>query len=117
MPTFGPAYDEGLDKKRIITQMGVILDFMLSIMEFRTGGKILGGGWRTLAEIRQATGFPEASVSAQLRHLRKRRFGAYIVEKRRQEPDGGTWEYRVRISEPPQAKQAEFGFGLEQKAL
>ena len=37
----------------------------------------------------------EGSISAQFRHLRKQRFGAYAVEKRRRQPAGGTWEYRV----------------------
>lgn len=37
--------------------------------------------WRTLAEIEQLTGDPQASISAQLRHLRKPRFGSHQVEK------------------------------------
>jgi hypothetical protein len=37
--------------------------------------------WRTLREISNATGDPEASISAQLRHLRKPKFGGYDVEK------------------------------------
>ncbi len=49
--------------------------------------------WRTLAEIEKLTGFPQASVSAQLRHLRKKRFGSFVVERQRRTP--GTWEYRV----------------------
>src|SRR5215472_6154082 len=38
--------------------------------------------WRTLSEIEAITGDPPASISAQLRHLRKRRFGAHTVNKR-----------------------------------
>lgn len=50
--------------------------------------------WRSLAEIERETGDPQASVSAQLRHLRKHRFGAHQIEKRRR--DGlGTWEYKL----------------------
>lgn len=49
----------------------------------------------TLAEIEAATGDPEASISAQIRHLRKKRFGSYIVDKRRRDEKGGTWEYRL----------------------
>ena len=56
------------------------------------------GGWRTLGEIEQATKDPQASISAQLRHLRKARFGGHIVEKR---PRGnrldGLFEYRLII--------------------
>jgi hypothetical protein len=39
------------------------------------------GRKRTLAEIERATGHPPASISAQLRHLRKKRFGAWAVSK------------------------------------
>jgi hypothetical protein len=40
------------------------------------------GAWLTLREIAQMTEIGEASISAQLRHLRKRRYGRYLVEKR-----------------------------------
>lgn len=40
-----------------------------------------GGQWHTLRQIAIATGDPEASISAQLRHLRKPRFGGHTVEK------------------------------------
>lgn len=51
------------------------------------------GQWRTLAEISAVTGDPPASVSAQLRHLRKPRFGAHLVEKRHL--GQGLYHYRV----------------------
>ena len=41
------------------------------------------GAWMTLGEIARLTDIGEASVSAQLRHLRKRRHGRHRVEKRR----------------------------------
>ena len=44
---------------------------------------MIDGTWRTLEEIQRATGDPQASISAQLRHLRKGRFGAHIVDKQR----------------------------------
>lgn len=65
------------------------------------------GGWLTLSEIAERTEFGEASVSAQLRHLRKARHGRYRVEKRCRRvtcsPQPGVadarttavWEYRV----------------------
>ena len=62
------------------------------------------GAWLTLGEIAQATEFAEASISAQLRHLRKPHHGRHRVEKRRRRPvreirDGWRepviWEYRV----------------------
>lgn len=37
--------------------------------------------WRSLGDIARLTGDPEASVSAQLRHMRKERFGGHTVNK------------------------------------
>lgn len=68
------------------------------------------GIWLTLGEIADVTEFAEASISAQLRHLRKPRHGGHRVEKRRRRPHGAAvaapniwdarrgpviWEYRV----------------------
>jgi hypothetical protein len=89
METYGPAYVEELDGKRIAKQHEVIRDFMLN-----------NTNWFTLAELHALLQYPEASISAQLRHLRKQRFGAYRVEKRRRTQ--GTWEYTVL---PPKIKQ------------
>ncbi len=80
----GPAYVPDLDKARLSGQMVRVLILMMD------------GQWRTLAEIEAATGDPPASVSAQLRHLRKSRFGGHTVDKRRRGEAGrGLWEYRV----------------------
>jgi len=55
--------------------------------------------FRTLAEISAITGDPEASISAQLRHFRKRRFGAHTVNKRcRGERKNGLFEYQLIVS-------------------
>lgn len=63
---------------------------------FRVFVTMIRGRWRTLQEITRITGDPEASVSAQLRHLRKPRFGSYIVEKRhRGAESSGLYEYRL----------------------
>ena len=43
------------------------------INEVKGSGVKKGGDWRTLRSIADCTGDPEASVSAQLRHLRKDR--------------------------------------------
>ncbi len=82
---------------RLRRQHEVIRDLLLHnpMSSYRKGGP-----WWTLSEIAQWTGYPEASISAQLRHLRRKRFGSYRVEKRRRD-EGGTWEYRVRRPEPP----------------
>jgi len=52
-------------------------------------------GWMTLREIEIYTGHPQASISAQLRHLRKHRFGAHQIDKRRRN-DGNQWEYSLK---------------------
>jgi len=60
-------------------------------------------GWMTLGELAGETRFGEASISAQLRHLRKPGCGEFVVEKRRRETEGmarpeqagALWEYRV----------------------
>jgi len=53
--------------------------------------------WVTLAELSSKTKFPPASISAQLRHLRKAEYGGWMVEKRRREWVTGelVWEYRL----------------------
>ena len=86
--TFGPAYEVEKDAKRIGKQYERIRDLMLSV------------DWKTLREIADITGDPEASISAQLRHLRKEKFGGYTLEKRRRS-DRGTWEYRLRAHTTP----------------
>lgn len=82
LSTYGPAYSPVLDGERIQKQHEVIRDC------------VLYGGWWTLNELSKKLGYPEASISAQLRHLRKPAFGEYRVEKRRRE-GAGTWEYRA----------------------
>jgi hypothetical protein len=60
--------------------------------------------WLTLDELAKLTHYPQASISAQLRHLRTPEFGGYAVEKRpramdaifRGEDFGMVWEYQLR---------------------
>ena len=54
------------------------------------------GRYRTLSGIAEATGDPPASISAQLRHLRKDRFGGHAVEKRYL--GNGLFEYRLVVN-------------------
>jgi len=49
--------------------------------------------WHTLRQIAEATGDPEASISAQLRHLRKPRFGAFVIQK--EHLGNGLYQYRL----------------------
>ena len=51
------------------------------------------GRWRTLAQIAQACGGSEASVSARLRDFRKAQFGAHVVRHRRM--SSGLWTYQL----------------------
>jgi hypothetical protein len=59
------------------TQLKVIRELMLA--------HSLRNNWLTLGEIADVTEFGEASISAQLRHLRKPRYGRFRVEKRRRQ--------------------------------
>jgi hypothetical protein len=59
--------------------------------------------WLTLQELALLTHYGEASISAQLRHLRKPEYGAFVVEKRQRDADavvrkevGVVWEYKLR---------------------
>lgn len=91
---FGPAYVPAQDVGRLRTQMQTIREVMLSAADC--------GTWLTLREIAALTHYGEASISAQLRHLRKPQFGRYVLEKRRR-GSGGTWEYRLL---PPRLGEA-----------
>jgi hypothetical protein len=76
-------------------QRDVLCDVMLSARECET--------WLTLDELAKLTHYPPASISAQLRHLRKPEYGGYAVEKRprevgkvlRGEDFGTVWEYQL----------------------
>ncbi len=100
MTTHGPAYEREHDERRLRTQLEVIRDVMLSAAEC--------GAWLTLREIEGLTRYPQASISAQLRHLRKPAFGSYIVAKRRRgHPGQGVWEYRLGPRRDGQGVQLE----------
>jgi len=79
-------------------QRDVLRDVMLSANECEA--------WLTLEELARITRYPAASISAQLRHLRKPRHGGFLLRKRcrvvaktplsRVEVEfahGPTWEY------------------------
>jgi len=77
-------------------QRDVLCDVMLSARQCET--------WLTLDELAKLTHYPPASISAQLRHLRKPENGGYLVEKQpravgkvlRGEDFGTIWEYQLR---------------------
>src|SRR5215471_2531562 len=92
-------------------QRDVLCDVMLSASQCDT--------WLTLDEIAKLTHYPQASISAQLRHLRKKEFGGYEVAKRqrasgrllRGEDFGTVWEYRLRrrVREIPRRRDSAQG--------
>ncbi len=62
----------------------------------RVKAAIQDGRWRTLGQLVEITGAPEASVSARLRDLRKPRFGGYVIERRF--VARGLHEYRLALA-------------------
>jgi hypothetical protein len=77
------------------TQREVLRDVMLSARAC--------GAWFTLHELAGLTHYGEASISAQLRHLRKPQNGGFVVEKRLRENQvvrgteiGSLWEYQLQ---------------------
>lgn len=80
----GPEYIPAVDDKRLTGQILRVFDAMSD------------GEWRTLGEIQSITGDPQASISAQLRHLRKKRFGEHTVNRRaRGDRERGLFEYQL----------------------
>ena len=94
-PAFrGEGYDIPLDHKRLSSQNGRVLSAMLDHQ------------WHTLGELEDIVRAPQASISAQLRHLKRAPFGSWKVEKqRRGVPTDGLWEYRIPA--PPKPVQGD----------
>ncbi len=78
----GDTFDAVQDRDRLGAQLEAVKALMLD------------GEWRTLSGISSILLYPEASVSARLRDLRKERFGGYTVERRRAN-SRGLYEYRL----------------------
>ncbi len=66
----GSDYDHARDSERLTSQYQVIFDLMKD------------GHERTLNQIALITGYSSSSISAQLRHMRKPRFGSHVVTKK-----------------------------------
>jgi len=80
----GPDYDPVQDNARLNNQMNRVFECMKD------------GVWRTLSEIEELIGDPQSSISAQLRHLRKERFGKHTVNRRsRGNRAHGLYEYQL----------------------
>lgn len=83
----GTTYDPNHDKIRLNGQLLAVYTIMQD------------GEWHTLSWIRDRVGKgSEAAISARLRDLRKARFGAYEVQRRRKGSfNAGLFEYRLVI--------------------
>ena len=68
-PFDGDDYNDKRDRNRLTGQIRRVYELMKD------------GQWRSLDQIHNATGDPHASISAQLRHLRKPKFGSHVVQK------------------------------------
>jgi hypothetical protein len=79
----GADYNHARDSRRLTNQLDVVLTIMRD------------GEWRSLGEIAELACAPEASVSAQLRHLRKPRFGGHTVNKKY--IGGGLYKYQLEL--------------------
>lgn len=77
----GETFDAALDAERLKGQ------------HHRVYAVMRDGDWRSLADLADQTGYPEASISARLRDFRKPRFGSHTVERRR--VGGGLFQYRL----------------------
>ncbi len=72
------------------SQREVILDLLRSAAQ--------RDAWLTLDEMARETRFPPASISAQLRHLRKPQYGSWTIKRRQREWTTRfqiVWEYQI----------------------
>lgn len=80
----GATYDPALDADRLSKALGRVYVALAS------------GGWWTLQQLAHAGQCSEAGAAARVRDLRKAKFGAYLVERRRRgDPKNGLHEYRL----------------------
>jgi hypothetical protein len=84
----GPEYVEEFDIERLTGQIKRVYSCMAD------------GEWRSLNIIAKITGDPHASISAQLRHLRKERFGSHTINKKRYgDPNHGYFIYQLIVNQ------------------
>ena len=80
----GSDYIQERDGKRLTKQFHKIYDLMQD------------GKYRTLPEISNLLNEPPASISAQLRHLRKKAFGSHTVNKKYE--GNGLYSYQLILN-------------------
>lgn len=84
----GDTYEPEFDAARLRGQLADIY------------ARMSDGAWHTLRELAFVCGCSEASASARLRDLRKKRFGGHTIERRRVgDPKRGLFAYRMRRKE------------------
>ena len=85
------------DRERLGAQLEAVRLYMLA-----------SGDWKTLAEIDLAFAgrYPQASISARLRDLRRK--GYEVARRHRRGSGRGTFEYRVAKAVPTQKQGALF---------
>ena len=81
----GADYQAPRDHDRLVRQYDKVFDLMSDRL------------WRSLKDISDATGVPEASASALLRDFRKERNGSHTVN--RKYIDNGLYKYQLIIKE------------------
>jgi hypothetical protein len=79
----GETFDKAVDGSRLRRQLNSVRTLMWDEQ------------WRTLSQIALGLGYPEASISARLRDLRKPKFGGYVVERKRATDQSGLFLYRL----------------------
>lgn len=79
----GITFDRARDGKRLDGQAGDVFRVMSD------------GQWHTLADISDATGHPQASVSSRIRDLRKPKFGGFTIST--EYVRRGLWRYRLEV--------------------
>ena len=83
----GSDFEEELDGARLRGQIKAIYDLMKD------------GSWRTLEEIELAfeSRYGQASISAQLRNLRKKPLNMTVLKRRRGQREHGLFEYQLIV--------------------
>lgn len=78
-------------KRKGRTQRDVLLEVLRIAAQYEA--------WVSLEELAAKTKFPPASISAQLRHLRKPEHGAWKIERRQRKwvRHELVWEYRLGV--------------------
>lgn len=76
-----------MDLPRLTTQYGKILNFLSD------------GRWHDQYAMAEKLAIPQGSVGSQIRNAR---VAGWLIEKRRRDAKGGTWEYRLAGRKPGQ---------------